>query len=63
MVGGDFAIFSSVLPVFELFWFTDTHMGSVGSGQASRTANQAIIGGSAGVVCDEQTFSEKLNLF
>lgn len=62
MAGGDFATFSRVLPVLEAFSSTVTHMGPVGSGQATKAVNQVIVGGVAEAVCEALALSEKLNL-
>ena len=62
MAGGEFATFSRVLPVLEAFSSTVTHMGPVGSGQATKAVNQVIVGGVAEAVCEALALSEKLNL-
>jgi 3-hydroxyisobutyrate dehydrogenase len=62
MAGGDFATFSRVLPILEAFSSTVTHMGPVGSGQATKAVNQVIVGGLAEAVCEALALSEKLNL-
>jgi 3-hydroxyisobutyrate dehydrogenase len=62
MAGGDFATYSRVLPVLEAFSSTVTHMGPVGSGQATKAVNQVIVGGMAEAVCEALALSEKLNL-
>ena len=62
MAGGDFATFSRVLPVLEAFSSSVTHMGPVGSGQATKAVNQVIVGGIAEAVCEALALSEKLNL-
>ncbi len=62
MAGGDFATISRVLPVLEAFSATVTHMGPVGSGQATKAVNQVIVGGVAEAVCEALALSEKLNL-
>jgi len=62
MAGGDFATFSRVLPVLESFSATVTHMGPVGSGQATKAVNQVIVAGLAEAVCEALALSEKLNL-
>jgi 3-hydroxyisobutyrate dehydrogenase len=62
MVGGDFATFSRVLPVLEAFSASVTHMGPVGSGQATKAVNQVMVGGIAEAVCEALALGEKLNL-
>jgi 3-hydroxyisobutyrate dehydrogenase len=62
MAGGDFATFSRVLPVLEAFSSAVTHMGPVGSGQATKAVNQVVVAGVAEAVCEALALSEKLNL-
>jgi 3-hydroxyisobutyrate dehydrogenase len=62
MAGGEFASFSRVLPVLETFSSSITHMGPVGSGQATKAVNQVVVGGIAEAVCEALALSEKLNL-
>jgi 3-hydroxyisobutyrate dehydrogenase len=62
MAGGEFATFSRVLPVLESFSASVTHMGPVGSGQATKAVNQVMVGGIAEAVCEGLALSEKLNL-
>ena len=62
MAGGDFAIFSRVLPILEAFSASVTHMGPVGSGQATKAVNQVMVGGIAEAVCEALALGEKLKL-
>ena len=62
MVGGEYAIYSRVTPVLDAFSSTVTHMGPVGSGQATKAVNQVIVSGVAEAVCEALALSEKLNL-
>ena len=62
MVGGDSADVSRIRPVLEAFSARVTHMGPVGSGQATKAVNQVIVAGTAEAVCEALAFSEKLNL-
>jgi 3-hydroxyisobutyrate dehydrogenase len=62
MTGGDSANMSRILPVLEAISSTVTHMGPVGSGQATKAVNQVMIAGIAEAVCEALALSEKLNL-
>ena len=62
MAGGDSADLLRIRPVLEAISATITHMGPVGSGQATKAVNQVIIGGVAEAVCEALALSEKLNL-
>jgi len=62
MAGGDSADILRIQPVLEAISATITHMGPVGSGQATKAVNQVIIGGVAEAVCEALALSEKLNL-
>ena len=62
MAGGDSANISRIMPVLEAISATVTHMGPVGSGQATKAVNQVMIAGIAGAVCEALALSEKLNL-
>jgi 3-hydroxyisobutyrate dehydrogenase len=62
MVGANLATFSRIRPVVESFSTSVTHMGPVGSGQATKAVNQVIVGGVAEAVCEAMALSEKLNL-
>lgn len=62
MVGADVSTFSRIQPVIESFSAAVTHMGPVGSGQATKAVNQVIIGGVAEAVCEALALAEKLNL-
>jgi len=62
MAGGDFATFSRVLPILEAFSASVTHMGPVGSGQATKAVNQVMVAGIAEAVCEALALGEKLNL-
>lgn len=62
MAGGDSANISRIMPVLEAISGTVTHMGPVGSGQATKAVNQVIVAGVAEAVCEALAFSEKLNL-
>jgi len=62
MAGGDSANLSRIMPVLEAISASVTHMGDVGSGQATKAVNQVMIAGVAEAVCDALALSEKLNL-
>jgi 3-hydroxyisobutyrate dehydrogenase len=62
MAGGDSANISRIMPVLKAISGTVTHMGPVGSGQATKAVNQVIVAGVAEAVSEALAFSEKLNL-
>ena len=62
MAGGDSANISRIMPVLEAISASITHMGPVGSGQATKAVNQIMIAGIAEAVCEALALSEKLNL-
>ena len=62
MVGAELATFSRIKPVIGSFSASVTHMGPVGSGQASKAINQVVVAGVAEAVCEALALSEKLNL-
>ncbi len=62
MVGADLATFSRIRPVVESFCASVTHMGPVGSGQATKAVNQVIVSGVAEAVSEALALAEKLNL-
>lgn len=62
MAGGDSANISQIMPVLETFSASVTHMGPVGSGQATKAVNQVMVAGIAQATCEALALSEKLNL-
>ncbi len=62
MAGGDSANVSRIMPVLEAISASVTHMGPVGSGQATKAVNQVMIAGIAEAVCEALALAEKLNL-
>jgi len=62
MAGGDSANILRIMPVLEAISGTVTHMGPVGSGQATKAVNQVMIAGIAEAVCEALSLGEKLNL-
>jgi len=62
MVGATVNTFSRIQPVIAAFSAAVTHMGPVGSGQATKAVNQVIVAGVAEAVCEALCLGEKLNL-
>jgi 3-hydroxyisobutyrate dehydrogenase len=62
MAGGESANISRIMPVLEAISSTVTHMGPVGSGQATKAVNQVMVAGIAEAVCEAIALGEKLNL-
>jgi len=62
MAGGDSANISRIMPVLEAISGNVTHMGPVGSGQATKAVNQVMVAGIAEAVCEALALGEKLNL-
>lgn len=62
MIGGDADTLARVMPVLTLMGKRITHMGGVGSGQATKAVNQVIIAGIAQGVCEALALAEKLDL-
>lgn len=62
MAGGESANISRIMPVLEAISSTVTHMGPVGSGQATKAVNQVMVAGIAEAVCEALALGEKLNL-
>ena len=62
MAGGESADMVRIQPVLAAISTSVTHMGPVGSGQATKAVNQVIVGGIAEAVCEALALSEKLNL-
>jgi len=62
MVGAELATFSRIQPVLGSFCASVTHMGPVGSGQATKAVNQVVVAGVAEAVCEALALAEKLNL-
>ena len=62
MAGGESANISRIMPVLEAISASITHMGPVGSGQATKAVNQVMIAGIAEAVCEGLALGEKLNL-
>jgi 3-hydroxyisobutyrate dehydrogenase len=62
MAGGDCADIERIRPVLEAISARITHMGPVGSGQATKAVNQVMVAGINEAVCEALAFGEKLNL-
>ncbi len=62
MAGGESANVSQIMPVLETFSASVTHMGPVGSGQATKAVNQVMVAGIAEATCEALALAEKLNL-
>jgi 3-hydroxyisobutyrate dehydrogenase len=62
MAGGDSANMLRIKPVLEAISASITHMGDVGSGQATKAVNQVMIAGIAEAVCEALALAEKLKL-
>lgn len=62
MAGGDFADLVRITPVLEAISARITHMGKVGSGQATKAVNQVMVAGINEAVCEALAMAEQLNL-
>lgn len=62
MVGGDAAVLERVRPVLEAYGARITHMGAVGSGQATKAVNQVLVAGIAHAVTEGLALGEALGL-
>ncbi|MET0937474.1 MAG: NAD(P)-dependent oxidoreductase [Luteibacter sp.] len=62
MVGGDNAVLERARPVLEAYGARITHMGAVGSGQATKAVNQVLVAGIAHAVTEGLALGEALGL-
>ncbi|WP_448099199.1 NAD(P)-dependent oxidoreductase [Luteibacter yeojuensis] len=62
MVGGDAAVLERARPVLEAYGLRITHMGPVGSGQATKAVNQVLVAGIAHAVTEGLALGEALGL-
>jgi len=62
MVGGDSAVVERARPVLEAYAARVTHMGGVGSGQATKAVNQVLVAGIAQAVTEGLALGESLGL-
>ncbi|MBN1682406.1 NAD(P)-dependent oxidoreductase [Candidatus Bathyarchaeota archaeon] len=62
MVGGPKETFQEVLPIFEAMGKTITHIGDVGSGQATKAVNQILVGINMLAVAEALMFAKKAGI-
>lgn len=62
MVGGDADVLERARPVLEAYGARVTHMGAVGSGQATKAVNQVLVAGIAHAVTEGLALGEALGL-
>lgn len=62
MAGGDEAVFERARPVLEAMGKSITHMGEVGTGQATKAVNQILCAGINQAVCEGMRFAAALDL-
>lgn len=62
MCGADDAVFEKVKPVLDAMGANITHMGEVGTGQATKAVNQILCAGINQAVCEGLRFGAALNL-
>jgi 3-hydroxyisobutyrate dehydrogenase len=62
MVGGDEATLEKARPVLDAYGVRITHMGPVGSGQATKAVNQVLVAGIAHAVTEGLALGEALGL-
>jgi 3-hydroxyisobutyrate dehydrogenase len=62
MAGAESADIVRIRPVLDAISARVTHMGPVGSGQATKAVNQVMVAGINEAVCEALAFAEKLNL-
>jgi len=62
MVGGDRAIFDSVLPLFERLGKTIVYQGAAGAGQHTKMVNQTLVAASMIGVCEALLYAEHAGL-
>ncbi|MDR6937307.1 NAD(P)-dependent oxidoreductase [Luteibacter sp. 3190] len=62
MVGGDADVLDRARPVLEAYGARITHMGKVGSGQATKAVNQVLVAGIAHAVTEGLALGEALGL-
>ncbi|HJX71650.1 MAG TPA: NAD(P)-dependent oxidoreductase [Bacteroidales bacterium] len=62
MVGGDKALFDSMLPLFEIMGKKIVYQGSAGAGQHTKMANQIIIASTMIGVCESLLYGYKAGL-
>ncbi|KJV28450.1 oxidoreductase [Luteibacter yeojuensis] len=62
MVGGEASVLETARPVLEAYAARVTHMGPVGSGQATKAVNQVLVAGIAQAVTEGLALGEALGL-
>jgi 3-hydroxyisobutyrate dehydrogenase len=62
MAGGDPAVIERVRPVFQAISKAATHMGEVGSGQATKAVNQIMVAGINQAVTEALAFGQRVGL-
>lgn len=62
MVGADDAVFERVGPVLGAMGASITHMGGVGTGQATKAVNQIMVAGINQAVCEAMRFAAAVDL-
>lgn len=62
MVGGDAGVLERARPVLEAYGLRITHMGQVGSGQATKAVNQVLVAGIAQAVTEGLALGQALGL-
>jgi 3-hydroxyisobutyrate dehydrogenase len=62
MVGAEDEVFARVAPVLEAMGSGITHMGGVGTGQATKAVNQIMVAGINQAVCEAMRFAAALDL-
>lgn len=62
MVGADDDVFERITPVLETMGKSITHMGGVGTGQATKAVNQILCAGINQAVCEGMRFAAALDL-
>ena len=62
MIGGDFAIFEKMKPIFEVFGQNIVYQGEAGSGQHTKMCNQIVIASGMIGVCESMAYGIKAGL-
>lgn len=62
MIGGDFAVFEKVKPIFEVFGQNIVYQGEAGSGQHTKMCNQIVIASGMIGVCEAMAYGLKAGL-
>lgn len=62
MIGGDFAVFEKVKPIFEVFGQNIIYQGEAGSGQHTKMCNQIVIASGMIGVCEAMAYGLKAGL-